>query len=194
MRRTPFVGSAARWPTRSSAGSRAGPPTASSTRTVPSEFARFTDEVLPILRERGLVRSEYESATPARQPRPAVPENVHTSARAAAAREEQRVASQSALRALKGCRAAALLRPASACNRSPQAIDDALRCALRAARIGSASRAPSSPASPSIQRTIRPRLEQDHCRAAGAPRSGAHDGRKGLRPWRARTGATRHSR
>ena len=29
----------------------------------PSEFARFTDEVLPILRERGVVRSEYESTT-----------------------------------------------------------------------------------------------------------------------------------
>ena len=31
--------------------------------SVPSEFARFTDEVLPILRERGVVRSEYESTT-----------------------------------------------------------------------------------------------------------------------------------
>jgi FMN-dependent oxidoreductase (nitrilotriacetate monooxygenase family) len=33
------------------------------TVTVPSEFARFTDEVLPILRERGIARGEYESST-----------------------------------------------------------------------------------------------------------------------------------
>lgn len=31
--------------------------------TVPSEFARFTDEVLPLLRERGLFRDDYESTT-----------------------------------------------------------------------------------------------------------------------------------
>jgi FMN-dependent oxidoreductase (nitrilotriacetate monooxygenase family) len=31
--------------------------------TVPSEFARFADEVLPLLRGRGLFRSEYESST-----------------------------------------------------------------------------------------------------------------------------------
>ena len=33
------------------------------TVTAPSEFAQFTDRVLPILRERGIVRSEYESST-----------------------------------------------------------------------------------------------------------------------------------
>jgi hypothetical protein len=31
--------------------------------SVPSEFALFTDDVLPILRARGVVRHEYESAT-----------------------------------------------------------------------------------------------------------------------------------
>jgi hypothetical protein len=31
--------------------------------TVPSEFARFADEVLPLLRGRGLFRSEYEADT-----------------------------------------------------------------------------------------------------------------------------------
>jgi len=46
--------------------------------TVPSEFARFTDLVLPILRERGVVRSEYESTTLRGNLGLPVPENVHT--------------------------------------------------------------------------------------------------------------------
>lgn len=49
--------------------------------SVPSEFARFTDEVLPILRERGLVRSEYESTTLRGNLGLPIPENVHTAAR-----------------------------------------------------------------------------------------------------------------
>ena len=49
--------------------------------SVPSEFARFTDEVLPILRERGVVRSEYESTTLRGNLGLPVPENVHTVAR-----------------------------------------------------------------------------------------------------------------
>ena len=31
--------------------------------TVPSEFALFTERVLPILRERGVVRTDYEATT-----------------------------------------------------------------------------------------------------------------------------------
>jgi FMN-dependent oxidoreductase (nitrilotriacetate monooxygenase family) len=48
--------------------------------TVPSEFARFTDEVLPILRERGVVRSEYESTTLRGNLGLPIPENRHTAA------------------------------------------------------------------------------------------------------------------
>ncbi|GAA0584898.1 LLM class flavin-dependent oxidoreductase [Paractinoplanes ferrugineus] len=48
---------------------------------VPSEFARFTDEVLPILRERGLARTEYDSTTLRGNLGLPVPENVHTAAR-----------------------------------------------------------------------------------------------------------------
>lgn len=33
------------------------------TVNAPSEFALFTDRVLPILRERGVARAEYESTT-----------------------------------------------------------------------------------------------------------------------------------
>ena len=50
----------------------------------PSEFARFTDQVLPILRERGVVRSEYESTTLRGNLGLPIPENRHTAARAAA--------------------------------------------------------------------------------------------------------------
>ena len=64
QRRSPFVGSPAtvadeieRW---FAAGAFDG---VNITVTVPSEFARFTDQVLPILRERGIVRTEYESTT-----------------------------------------------------------------------------------------------------------------------------------
>ncbi|OZM77837.1 NtaA/DmoA family FMN-dependent monooxygenase [Pseudonocardia sp. MH-G8] len=53
------------------------------TVTVPSEFARFTDEVLPILRERGIVRSAYESTTLRGNLGLPVPPNRHTAARAA---------------------------------------------------------------------------------------------------------------
>jgi FMN-dependent oxidoreductase (nitrilotriacetate monooxygenase family) len=51
--------------------------------SVPSEFARFTDQVLPILRERGVVRSEYESATLRGNLSLPVPENRYTAARLA---------------------------------------------------------------------------------------------------------------
>ncbi|MDT4993229.1 MAG: hypothetical protein QOH97_3121 [Actinoplanes sp.] len=53
--------------------------------TVPSEFARFTDEVLPILRERGIVRSEYESTTLRGNLGLPVPENRYTAEREQAA-------------------------------------------------------------------------------------------------------------
>jgi alkanesulfonate monooxygenase SsuD/methylene tetrahydromethanopterin reductase-like flavin-dependent oxidoreductase (luciferase family) len=49
--------------------------------TVPSEFARFTDEVLPILRERGVVRSDYESTTLRGNLGLPVPENRYTAQR-----------------------------------------------------------------------------------------------------------------
>jgi FMN-dependent oxidoreductase (nitrilotriacetate monooxygenase family) len=49
--------------------------------TVPSEFALFTDRVLPILRERGVVRSEYEATTLRGNLGLPIPENIHTAAR-----------------------------------------------------------------------------------------------------------------
>jgi FMN-dependent oxidoreductase (nitrilotriacetate monooxygenase family) len=52
--------------------------------TVPSDFARFTDEVLPILRERGLFRAEYESDTLRGNLGLPIPPNSHTVARLAA--------------------------------------------------------------------------------------------------------------
>jgi FMN-dependent oxidoreductase (nitrilotriacetate monooxygenase family) len=52
--------------------------------TVPSEFARFADEVLPILRDRGLFRTDYESDTLRGNLGLPIPENVHTVARRAA--------------------------------------------------------------------------------------------------------------
>ncbi|MGY1808144.1 LLM class flavin-dependent oxidoreductase [Blastococcus sp. SYSU D00669] len=55
------------------------------TVNAPREFARFTDQVLPILRERGVVRSEYESTTLRGNLGLPVPENRHTAARRAAA-------------------------------------------------------------------------------------------------------------
>lgn len=51
------------------------------TVNAPSEFALFTDRVLPILRERGVVRSEYESTTLRGNLGLPVPENRHTAAR-----------------------------------------------------------------------------------------------------------------
>jgi hypothetical protein len=50
--------------------------------TVPSEFARF-EKVLPILRERGIFRSEYESDTPRGNLGLPVPVNFHTAMRQA---------------------------------------------------------------------------------------------------------------
>jgi FMN-dependent oxidoreductase (nitrilotriacetate monooxygenase family) len=47
----------------------------------PAQFRRFTEEVLPILRDRGLVRAEYESGTLRGNLGLAVPENRHTRAR-----------------------------------------------------------------------------------------------------------------
>lgn len=47
----------------------------------PSQFRRFTADVLPILRERGVVRSEYESETLRGNLGIPVPENRHTRAR-----------------------------------------------------------------------------------------------------------------
>lgn len=49
--------------------------------TVPSEFARFTDTVLPILRERGVTRTEYEASTLRGNLGLPIPTNVHTIAR-----------------------------------------------------------------------------------------------------------------
>ncbi|BCY08121.1 monooxygenase [Actinoplanes sp. L3-i22] len=48
------------------------------TVTVPSEFARFTDEVLPILRGRGVARDEYGSTTLRGNLGLPVPRNIHT--------------------------------------------------------------------------------------------------------------------
>jgi FMN-dependent oxidoreductase (nitrilotriacetate monooxygenase family) len=52
--------------------------------TVPSEFALFTEQVLPILRERGVVRSEYESTTLRGNLGLPVPDNRYTASDAAA--------------------------------------------------------------------------------------------------------------
>jgi FMN-dependent oxidoreductase (nitrilotriacetate monooxygenase family) len=49
--------------------------------SVPTEFALFTDEVLPILRARGVVRREYESATLRGNLGLPIPENRYTAAR-----------------------------------------------------------------------------------------------------------------
>ncbi|SFK65180.1 FMN-dependent oxidoreductase, nitrilotriacetate monooxygenase family [Amycolatopsis sacchari] len=54
------------------------------TVNAPSEFALFTDRVLPILRERGVVRREYESTTLRGNLGLPVPENRYTAARRAA--------------------------------------------------------------------------------------------------------------
>jgi FMN-dependent oxidoreductase (nitrilotriacetate monooxygenase family) len=51
----------------------------------PAQFRRFTDEVVPILRERGLVRTEYESSTLRGNLGIPVPENRYTQARRDAA-------------------------------------------------------------------------------------------------------------
>jgi FMN-dependent oxidoreductase (nitrilotriacetate monooxygenase family) len=51
----------------------------------PGEFARFTNEVLPLLRERGLFRSEYSHSTLRGHLGLPVPANRHSAARAAQA-------------------------------------------------------------------------------------------------------------
>ena len=53
--------------------------------TVPSDFQRFADEVLPLLRERGLFRWDYESDTLRGNLGLPVPANRHTVAREASA-------------------------------------------------------------------------------------------------------------
>jgi alkanesulfonate monooxygenase SsuD/methylene tetrahydromethanopterin reductase-like flavin-dependent oxidoreductase (luciferase family) len=55
----------------------------------PSQFRRFTDEVVPILRARGLVRKEYESDTLRGHLGLPVPENRHTVARRRSASDGQ---------------------------------------------------------------------------------------------------------
>jgi len=50
--------------------------------SAPSEFALFTEQVLPILRERGVVRTEYESTTLRGNLGLAIPANRYTAARA----------------------------------------------------------------------------------------------------------------
>jgi hypothetical protein len=47
----------------------------------PAQFRRFLDDVVPILRERGLLRTEYESETLRGDLGIPVPENRHTRAR-----------------------------------------------------------------------------------------------------------------
>jgi alkanesulfonate monooxygenase SsuD/methylene tetrahydromethanopterin reductase-like flavin-dependent oxidoreductase (luciferase family) len=81
-RRSPFVGSPLtvadeiqRW---FEAGALDG---INLTVTVPSEFALFTDRVLPILRERGVVRSDYEASTLRGNLGLPVPENRWTAER-----------------------------------------------------------------------------------------------------------------
>lgn len=51
--------------------------------TTPEQFRRFTAEVLPILRERGLHRTAYEGTTLREHLGLPVPENIHTAARRA---------------------------------------------------------------------------------------------------------------
>ena len=53
----------------------------------PGQFRRFTDEVVPILRERGLVRAEYEAGTLRGNLGLPVPENRYTRARRTAESE-----------------------------------------------------------------------------------------------------------
>ncbi len=54
--------------------------------SVPSEFALFTSTVLPILRERGVVRTEYESTTLRGNLGLPIPENRYTAARLTASK------------------------------------------------------------------------------------------------------------
>ncbi len=61
----------------------------------PAEFARFTEQVLPILRERGVVRSEYESTTLRGNLGLPIPQNRHTAAQTTAQTTAQTVAPSS---------------------------------------------------------------------------------------------------
>jgi FMN-dependent oxidoreductase (nitrilotriacetate monooxygenase family) len=60
----------------------------------PAQFRRFIEDVVPILRERGLLRTEYESDTLRGNLGIPVPENRHTRARRAARSEPARDSSQ----------------------------------------------------------------------------------------------------
>ena len=60
----------------------------------PAQFRRFIEDVVPILRERGLLRTEYESDTRRGNLGIPVPENRHTRARRAARSEPARDSSQ----------------------------------------------------------------------------------------------------
>ena len=53
----------------------------------PAQFRRFTEEVVPILRERGVVRAEYEAGTLRENLGLPVPENRYTRARRATGQE-----------------------------------------------------------------------------------------------------------
>jgi alkanesulfonate monooxygenase SsuD/methylene tetrahydromethanopterin reductase-like flavin-dependent oxidoreductase (luciferase family) len=53
----------------------------------PAQFRRFTDEVVPILRERGVVRAEYEAGTLRGNLGLPVPENRYTRGRRTAESE-----------------------------------------------------------------------------------------------------------
>ena len=64
----------------------------------PSQFRRFTDEVLPILRERGLVRGEYESSTLRGNLGLPIPENRYTRERQEEARHGVRAGARHAAR------------------------------------------------------------------------------------------------
>ena len=67
----------------------------------PSQFRRFTDEVVPILRERGLVRAEYESGTLRGNLGLPVPENRYTQARRERTRRDEAQASPGELSAAR---------------------------------------------------------------------------------------------
>ncbi|MDI1461196.1 NtaA/DmoA family FMN-dependent monooxygenase [Catellatospora sp. KI3] len=93
-RRSPFVGSAATVAAEIERWFRAGAfDGVNITVTVPSEFARFTDEVLPILRERGVVRTGYAATTLRGNLGLPIPENTHTVARRTAAQQPARTPS-----------------------------------------------------------------------------------------------------
>jgi FMN-dependent oxidoreductase (nitrilotriacetate monooxygenase family) len=95
-RRSPFVGSPLTVATEIERWFRAGAfDGINVTVNVPSEFALFTDRVLPILRERGVVRSDYEASTLRGNLGLPIPENVHTVAR----RTAEAAAGESAERA-----------------------------------------------------------------------------------------------